>query len=142
MSKRILIIDDEDDIREVTQIALQLNTGWQVLLASSGSEGIKVAQAEVPDAILLDVMMPDFDGMAVLGQLKTRARTAPIPVILLTAKVQAAREAPGTGAAGVIVKPFDPLRLAAEIAGILYWPMPPAGREARALSGTGPERTT
>jgi len=127
MSKRLLIIDDEDDIREVTQIALQLNTGWDVLLASSGAEGLAVAQAELPDAILLDVMMPDLDGMAVLGRLKADERTAAIPVILLTATVQKAREAPGTGSAGVIVKPFDPLTLAPEIIDILGWPGPPSG---------------
>jgi DNA-binding response OmpR family regulator len=131
MAKRILIIDDEDDIREVTQIALQSTTGWEVLLASSGTEGIAVAEAELPDAILLDLMMPDLDGMAVLGRLKADERAAGIPVILLTAKVQAAREAPGTDAAGVIVKPFDPMTLASEIVAILGWPKPPAGREAR-----------
>jgi len=131
MSKRVLIIDDEDDIREVTQIALQLNTGWEVLLAASGVEGIMVAQAEVPDAILLDVMMPDLDGMAVLGRLKAGERTAKIPVILLTATVRRAREAAVREAAGVIVKPFDPLTLASEIAGILGWPMPLPDREAR-----------
>jgi len=132
MSKRVLIIDDEDDIREVTQIALQLNTGWEVLLAASGVEGIMVAQAELPDAILLDVMMPDLDGMAVLGRLKAGERTAKIPVILLTATVRRAREAAVREAAGVIVKPFDPLTLASEIARILGWPMPLPDRKARA----------
>jgi len=135
MSKRILIIDDEDDIREVTQIALQVTTGWEILLASSGAEGIAVAQAELPDAILLDVMMPDLDGMAVLGRLKAVERTAAIPVILLTATVRAAR-APGTDAAGAIVKPFDPLTLALEIVKILGWPKPPPSREAGAGSAT------
>jgi len=137
MTKRILIIDDEADIREVTQIALELNTGWEVLLAASGAEGIAVAQVEAPDAILLDVMMPGLDGMAVLGRLKANERTAGIPVILLTAKVQAAREAPGTDAAGVIVKPFDPLTMASEVVEILGWPKLPSGREAKPPSETG-----
>jgi DNA-binding response OmpR family regulator len=132
MFKRVLIVDDEDDIRGVVEVALQLTTAWEVLLASSGTEGIALAQAELPDAILLDLMMPDLDGMAVLGRLKGSERTARIPVILLTAKVRAAREATGTEAAGVILKPFDPLGLASQIVEILGWPNPlPAAKQSR-----------
>ncbi len=122
MSKRILIVDDEDDIREVARIALEETEGWTIGEASSGAEGISIAQAERPDAILLDLMMPDLDGTAVLEKLKADRGTAAIPVVLLTAKVKAARELSGTGAAGVIVKPFDPQRLGSEIAEILGWP--------------------
>ncbi len=121
MRRRVLIIDDEDDIREVAQIALEETSDWQILAAASGVQGIALAQVERPEAILLDLMMPDLDGMAVMARLKADERTAAIPVILLTAKIQAARQPSGTGAAGVIVKPFDPLQLASEVAGILGW---------------------
>lgn len=118
---KVLIVDDEDDIREVAQIALEVTDGWIVLQAPSGAEGIALAQAERPDAILLDLMMPDLDGTEVLSRLKSDERTSGIPVILLTANVRAAQCDCG-GAAGVILKPFDPLRLAAEISTIVGWP--------------------
>ncbi|HEV2426218.1 MAG TPA: response regulator [Terriglobia bacterium] len=124
MKRTILIIDDEDDIREVAGIALECTTDWRVLEASCGAKGIALAQAEHPDAVLLDLMMPDMDGMTVLARLKAGKRTAETPVILLTANVQAVRQLEGKDAAGVIVKPFDPLRLARDIAGILGWPVP------------------
>lgn len=124
MTRRILIIDDEDDIREVAEVALKATTDWLVLQAPSGAGGIALAQAECPDAILLDLMMPDLDGMAVLARLRARERTAGIPVILLTADIQAARLCDRGDAAGVILKPFDPLRLGAEISHILGWPAP------------------
>lgn len=123
MIKRILIIDDEDDIREVAQMSLEEVAGWQTLAAGSGAEGVARAQTERPDAILLDVMMPDMEGTAVLALLKSDQRTANIPVIFLTAKVQVARHAPQGGAAGVILKPFDPLHLASQVAGLLGWPV-------------------
>jgi CheY-like chemotaxis protein len=124
MKPRILIIDDEDDIREVARIALEETAGWQVLEASSGAEGIALTLRERPDVVLLDLMMPDLDGLAVMAQLKADERTAATPVILLTAKVQAVRQHPPGEAAGVILKPFDPLQLAAELAAVLEWPAP------------------
>ena len=121
MTRRILIIDDEDDLREVAQAALETVAGWQVLTAASGPEGLERARAEGPDAILLDVMMPGADGMTALERLRADPGTAAIPVILLTAKVRVARHPPGAGAAGVILKPFDPLKLAGQVAEILGW---------------------
>ena len=121
MTKRILVIDDEEDIREVTQIALEETAGWIALPASSGAEGLTLAADERPEAILLDVMMPEMGGFEVLTRLKADARTADIPVIMLTAKVQAVH-AKDSRAAGVILKPFDPLTLAPQIAEILGWP--------------------
>jgi CheY-like chemotaxis protein len=123
MAKRILIVDDEPDIREVAAIALEEIAGWEILAAGSGAEAIARAQKEQPDAILLDMMMPDMHGAEVLSVLKADSATAVIPVILLTAKVQAARQPP-EGAAGVILKPFDPLRLSTEISKVLGWPDP------------------
>ncbi|XHX75925.1 MAG: response regulator [Stenomitos frigidus ULC029] len=88
MSKRVLIVDDEAGIRKITQISLKAIAGWEVLTAASGQEGLAIAQAEQPDAILLDVMMPGMDGITTFQHLQTNSNTRAIPVILLTAKAQ------------------------------------------------------
>jgi CheY-like chemotaxis protein len=123
MSRKILLVDDEDDIREVAQMSLEMTAGWEVLTASSGAEGVRLAGAERPDAILLDVMMPGMDGPATARALKASPETAHIPVILLTAKVQAAdrRRFDDLGVAGILAKPFDPLSLAETVSGVLGW---------------------
>jgi CheY-like chemotaxis protein len=123
MTKRILVIDNEQYIQEVTQICLRTTAGWQVFMASSGREGITTAQTEQPDAILLDVMMPDMDGPATFQKLQESEATRSIPVILLTAKVQASdrRRYEELGVKGAIAKPFNPLELASQIAEILDW---------------------
>ncbi len=89
MRKHILLVDDDDDIREVVRISLEAVGGWQVSSASSGIEGIAKAIAERPDAILLDVMMPGIDGPATFKRLQHDPATRNIPVILLTAKARA-----------------------------------------------------
>lgn len=87
--KQILIIDDEDDIREVAQVSLEMMGHWAVLTACSGQEGLMKAAAAQPDAILLDVMMPDMDGPSTFQHLQQTPALCHIPVILMTAKVQA-----------------------------------------------------
>ena len=62
MTKQILVIDDEEDIRELLQIALEMSTDWQILTAASGQEGVASALQNQPDAMIIDVMMPDMDG--------------------------------------------------------------------------------
>jgi CheY-like chemotaxis protein len=123
MVPRILIIDDEADIREVTALTLETVAGWQVIQAPSGAQGIRRASLEQPDAILLDVMMPDIDGPTTFQILKQNETTAHIPILLLTAKVQGQdrRKLDGLGAAAILSKPFDPLTLAADISKILGW---------------------
>ncbi len=122
-ARHILIVDDEDDIREIASLTLELTQGWEVNKASSGREAIDKALTLKPDAILLDVMMPEMDGPSTFRLLQADARTSSIPVIFLTAKVQAAdkRGFLQLGVCGVIAKPFDPLTLAAEIAERLSW---------------------
>jgi two-component system, OmpR family, alkaline phosphatase synthesis response regulator PhoP len=122
-SKRILIIDDEFDIRSVAELALKAVAGWEVLTAESGQEGLAIAAAEQPDAILLDVMMPDMDGVATFQALQANPATQPIPVILMTAKAQTAekRRFAELGVATVITKPFKATRLHADIATALGW---------------------
>lgn len=123
MTKRILVIDNEQYIQEVTQVCLRTTAGWQVLTASSGREGIATAETQQPDAILLDVMMPDMDGPTTFQHLQDNPDTCQIPVILLTAKVQASdrRRYEELGVQGAIAKPFNPLQLAKEIAATLGW---------------------
>lgn len=124
-SKRILVIEDEDDIREITRLSLQAGAGWEVMTASSGADGLAKATAERPDAILLDVMMPDMDGTSTFRKLRDDQATRDIPVVFLTAKVQAAdrRRYANLGVTAVIAKPFDPARLAAQVAEVLGWGM-------------------
>lgn len=130
MSKSVLIIDDEEDVRAITQMGLEMATDWNVMMASSGQEGLFIAETEQPEVILLDWMMPDWDGQETLNQLKANQKTAQIPVILMTAKEQSALNLKGASQkttnvktkldiVGVITKPFRPLQLSKEINQIL-----------------------
>jgi CheY-like chemotaxis protein len=123
MPHRILIIDDEDDIREVAALSLETVAGWEVTTAASGAEGMARAIESQPDAILLDVMMPGMDGPTTFRELRKNPATAHIPVLLLTAKVQSSdqRRFADLGVEAVLFKPFDPLTLSTQIAGVLGW---------------------
>jgi len=121
--KRILVVDNEQYIQEVAKICLETVAGWEVVAASSGSEGIVQAEVNQPDAILLDVMMPDMDGPTTFEKLQANPSTKAIPVILLTAKIQPSdrRRYTEMGIRAAIAKPFSPLELADQIAAILGW---------------------
>jgi CheY-like chemotaxis protein len=121
--KRVLIVDDEDDIREIVQISLEMVAGWEVSTASSSSAGLAMANANQPDAILLDVMMPCMDGPTTFQKLQSDPAIRHIPVILLTAKLQPSDRKRFTelGVAGVLAKPFDPLKLAGQVTETLRW---------------------
>ena len=122
-TKRILVVDNEPSIQEVTQISLETVAGWEVTIAGSGLEGLAAAEREQPDAILLDVMMPDMDGLDTFSRLQANPNTRSIPVILLTAKVQSSDRQSYTelGIRSTIAKPFSPLDLAQQIATTLGW---------------------
>jgi CheY-like chemotaxis protein len=122
--RRVMVVDDEDDIREVAQLSLEMTAGWDVFTASSGAQAVERARAERPDAILLDVMMPGMDGPTTFAALQADEATRGIPVILLTAKVQAAdrRRFEELGVAAVLSKPFDPMQLAGQVSEALGWP--------------------
>ena len=119
--RKILLIDDDEDIRTITSVALSSVGGWETVLAGSGPEGVSLAVSARPDAILLDVMMPGMDGFMTLEALRANSSTHHIPVIFMTAKVQ--RREVGRyhplGVSGVIAKPFDPMTLADEIRGLI-----------------------
>lgn len=119
----ILIIDDEEDIREVAALTLEAMAGWQISTASSGAEGIEKARSLKPDAILLDVMMPGMDGPTTFREMQKQKELAKIPVILLTAKVQGVdqRRFADLGVTTVLFKPFDPMSLADQMREALGW---------------------
>jgi CheY-like chemotaxis protein len=117
---RLLLIDDEDDIRRVAKLSLERVGGWEVVPAASSTEAVAAAEGGGFDAVLLDVMMPDVDGPGTLERL--RPILGPdVPVVFLTAKVQPAdvERLRGLGATGVLAKPFDPMRLPDELAHVL-----------------------
>jgi two-component system, OmpR family, alkaline phosphatase synthesis response regulator PhoP len=122
-TKRVLIIDDEESIQTVVQFGIQMAAGWDVVTASSGPQGIQTAQTAQPDVILLDVMMPEMDGIATFKLLQSHPQTEQIPVIFLTAKAQTSekRQFNDLGVSGVITKPFNSLDLPDQIVKILHW---------------------
>lgn len=122
-NKLILVIDDDDGIREIVQICLIAIAKWDVVTASSGEEGLKLAKTYKPDAILLDVMMPYFDGVATFQKLQSDEVTKNIPTILLTAKAKISeqKQYQYLGVAGVIIKPFEPHDLVTKMKTMLQW---------------------
>ena len=121
---KVLIVDDEDDIRRIARIALTKVGRMDVVEASSGTEGVRKAAEERPDVVLLDVMMPGLDGPSTLAALLSDPATASLPVIFLTAKAMASEveRLKGLGARGVLTKPFDPMKLASDVRTILNEP--------------------
>jgi CheY-like chemotaxis protein len=121
--KRILIIDDESDIREVVALTLETAGDFDVIIANGGRAGLTAARDQRPDLILLDVMMPELDGPSTFLELLQSDATRSIPVVFLTAKVQTAdlRRLSDLGALGILAKPFDPMHLADDIAALAGW---------------------
>lgn len=118
---KVLIIDDEDDIRRVATLSLVKVGGMEVIGSASGEDGVSKAEQEMPDVILLDVMMPHVDGPSTLAKLRDNPQTANIPVIFLTAKAmtQEVEKLKGLGARGVLTKPFDPMTLPKDVKDLL-----------------------
>src|SRR5688572_7896450 len=118
---KVLIIDDDPDVRKIAHLCLSQLGGMDVVEASNAADGVERAAAERPDAILLDIMMPRVDGLAAIGSLKRKPETSKIPVIFLTAR--ASDDTDGflrrTGARGLLTKPFDPTTLATEVRALL-----------------------
>ena len=119
--QRVLLIDDEPDIRLIAELSLAQVGGLEVTLAASGAEGLRLAETCNPDVILLDMMMPEMDGMATLARLRDNPKLRDVPVVFLTAQVAAHDRAEylQMGAVGVIAKPFDPMTLPTELIKLL-----------------------
>jgi DNA-binding response OmpR family regulator len=119
-ARRVLVIDDEEAIRAVCRVNLSAS-GIEVLEAAEGESGLGLARRELPDLILLDVMMPGVDGWDVARRLAEDPATRDIPVVFLTARAEASdrRHARHLGSVGYIVKPFDPVQLGALVEDVL-----------------------
>jgi two-component system, OmpR family, response regulator len=115
--KKILYVEDEADIREVAQIGLEHVAGFTVRACASGAAALDELCNFIPDLILLDVMMPQMDGITLYGRIRAEPRFARTPIVFITARVQPSDIAryKSLGAAGVIAKPFDPMTLGAEL---------------------------
>jgi CheY-like chemotaxis protein len=118
---KVLLIDDEDDIRKVARLSLARVGKMEVLDAAGGLEGVRRAVEDAPDVILLDVMMPGLDGPSTLAALRSNPKTASIPVVFLTAKAMPAEveRLRSLGARGVLIKPFDPMSLPTQLRAVL-----------------------
>lgn len=123
---RVLVVDDDDDVRTIARLSLQRLGGLEVLEARCGRDAIALAGRERPDAILLDVMMPELDGAGTLQALRASDTTRAIPVVFLTAKAMPAEveRLKALGAVAVLTKPFAPALLAGQLRAAL------AGRSA------------
>lgn len=110
---KVLLVDDEADIRRIAALSLSGVGGMEVAQADGGPEGIRKAREDHPDVILLDMMMPGLDGMATFRALRGDPETSGIPVIFLTAKAVSSEveRLKSLGARGVLIKPFDPMAL-------------------------------
>ncbi|CAC5342794.1 response regulator receiver domain protein [Planktothrix agardhii CCAP 1459/11A] len=122
-TKRILFIDDETHVRQIVKACLESLGGWDVLLAASGQEGLSKAVSEQPDAILLDLMMPEMDGLVLLKKLQANSVTQSIPVVFLTARksLTEPQKFQELGVKGAIAKPFNSMTLVPQIANALGW---------------------
>jgi CheY-like chemotaxis protein len=118
-TQKILVVDDEPDILKLVQVILEGTSEWSVLCAESSSAALDMARREHPAAILLDARMPGDDGFTTLARLHADPDTTETPVILMTALAQRSNPSVPPGFAGVIAKPFDPLKLPQQIRSIL-----------------------
>jgi two-component system OmpR family response regulator len=118
--RRILYVEDEEDIRMVGEMSLVEVGGFEVCACASGPDALAAAAAFAPDLILLDVMMPGMDGPTVLRALRELPALAAVPAIFMTAKIMATEiaELKAAGAVEVVPKPFDPMTLPDEIRAI------------------------
>jgi CheY-like chemotaxis protein len=121
MTSRILYVDDEDDIRVIAQMSLELEPHFEVRTCASGAQALDDAAEWQPDLILLDVMMPEMDGPETLQRLAATPQTSSIPVAFITARTQTHQvdRYLEMGAVGVIAKPFDPMALAGSVRKLL-----------------------
>ena len=118
---KILVVDDDPDIRRIAALALERLGGFRVTLASSGAEALQAVSDEPPDVVLLDVSMPGADGPATLSALRSNPATCKLPVIFFTATSSQAEtdRLRSLGAVGVVPKPFDFADLPRRVRGIM-----------------------
>lgn len=113
MTMKVLVIDDEEDNRQIASLALTIVGGWTVIEAENGQIGLNKALEEKPDVILLDFVMPVMNGLETLKALRENPTTTQIPVIFVSTKSLQEREKElmAAGATGILQKPFNPTQL-------------------------------
>ena len=120
MKETVLIVEDEKDIVKMLDYNLR-KEGFRIFSANNGEDGLDMARRENPDLILLDLMLPEMDGLDVCKAVKNDAKTTHIPIIILTAKAQESDKVVGLelGADDYVTKPFSPRELIARIKAVL-----------------------
>lgn len=126
MAKKILVVDDEPDAVDLVQFNLK-NAGYEVVTAADGAEALRMARNFCPDLVLLDVMLPEIDGLEVCKMLRRDTATAGIPIIMLTAKAAEIDRVLGLelGADDYVTKPFSPRELMLRVKNLLQRRTPP-----------------
>jgi two-component system alkaline phosphatase synthesis response regulator PhoP len=122
-NRRLLLVDDDDDLRDVARLSLESVAGFDVVTASCGEEALTLACDESLDAILLDVLMPGMDGGEVATRLRADPRTERIPIVLLTATPTGGLPA-SLDSLGIhlrIAKPFNPMEIGNQLVALLGW---------------------
>jgi two-component system OmpR family response regulator len=113
---RVVLIDDDPDLRRLVKLTLEFTAGWEVFTAADGAEGMEVVREVKPDVAVVDYMMPGMDGYEVARRLRGDPQTAAIPIVFLTARKELDdAHIKESGAVGVVVKPFDPDSLADQL---------------------------
>ncbi|MBS1992513.1 MAG: response regulator [Cyanobacteria bacterium SZAS LIN-3] len=109
----VLLIDDNAEYKKVVAKALESLTSWQILTGSNGQEALQILRLQQPDVILMDVSMPEMDGLEAIEKIRQDRELSDIPIILVTAKVleEEMEHYATLGLAGIVSKPFDPLEL-------------------------------
>ena len=135
IKQSVLVVEDDEDIRELVSYHL-LKEGYQVAVVPSGEEALRMAQAQPPDVILLDLMLPGIDGLAVCRELKSNPQTTGIVIVMLTAKGEETDIVTGLnmGANDYVTKPFSPKVLIARIRAALRHPAADSGGRVRRRS--------
>jgi DNA-binding response OmpR family regulator len=132
MSKKILVIEDEKDIQELLQLYLKRD-GYDVHIAKDGETGLRKVSQERYDLVLLDLMLPQMDGLEICRNLRSRPQTSDIPIIMITAKAEESDRIVGLeiGADDYITKPFSPREVLARIKAIFRRLEKPKAKEVR-----------
>ena len=106
--KKILVVDDEIDVVEVVEMLLELE-GYKVLKAYDGKEALAAVEKEIPDLVILDIMMPEIDGVEVCRRFRANEKLNNVPIVMFSSKISAydKKESFEAGADGFISKPFN-----------------------------------
>lgn len=117
----ILHVDDDEDIRTITELAISLDADFALVQCASGAEAIERSRSASPDILLLDMMMPGMNGDETWDRMKSEVGLDSVPAVFMSARAdrEFAKTMLDKGAAGIITKPFDPMTLCSELKSIL-----------------------